>query len=210
LDEKHSSPGGGALVVVRDGENQLGLLVDDVTDQEEMVVKPLPGFLSRVRIVTGGVIQGERVVSVLHIPEILRLAGEVSVESQTHAEMTSSLILVVDDSINTRELEKSILEAYGYRVETAEDGLEAFEKTRDTLYDLVITDIEMPRLDGFSLTEKLRSDPRYLAVPIIVVTSLEKESDRKRGIRAGADAYIVKQAFDQSNLLETIRSLIGG
>jgi CheY-like chemotaxis protein len=81
--------------------------------------------------------------------------------------------------------------------------------TRGDLYDMVITDLEMPRLDGFSLTEKLRSDQRYRHVPVIIVTSLEKDEDKKRGIAVGADAYIVKRAFDQSNLLDTVKSLIG-
>ena len=118
-------------------------------------------------------------------------------------------MLVVDDSINTREIEKSILEAYGYAVVTAEDGEEALERTQEVLFDLVITDVEMPRLDGFSLTKRLRGDERYRNVPIIIVTSLEKDEDKKRGITVGANAYIVKGAFDQSNLIETVRTLIG-
>jgi CheY-like chemotaxis protein len=91
----------------------------------------------------------------------------------------------------------------------AEDGQEALEMTRDMLFDLVITDVEMPRLDGFSLTERLRGDYRYRAVPIVIVTSREKDEDKKRGILVGANAYIVKGAFDQSNLLETVKTLIG-
>jgi len=199
------------LMVVRDGENKFGLLVDEILGREEMVVKPLPEYLKHLRIVTGGTIgQGNSIINVLHVPELMRLAGESTAPVfEGTAKTEGSLILVVDDSINTREIEKSILEAYGYTVETADDGQEALEKTRNTIYDLIITDVEMPRLDGFSLTEKLRSDQRYLSVPIIIVTSLEKDVDRKRGIMAGADAYIVKKAFDQSNLLDTIRTLIG-
>lgn len=83
------------------------------------------------------------------------------------------------------------------------------DKTRETLYDLVITDVEMPRLDGFSFTERLRADDRYRNVPVIIVTSREKDEDKRRGIQVGANAYIVKGAFDQSNLIETVRSLIG-
>ena len=115
----------------------------------------------------------------------------------------------MDDSVNTREIEKSILEAYGYAVDLAEDGMEALEKTRANRYDLVITDVEMPRLDGFSLTERLRTDDSYKDTPIIIVTSREKDEDKKRGIMVGANAYIVKGAFDQTNLLETVQNLIG-
>jgi chemotaxis protein histidine kinase CheA len=201
------------VVIVRDGEEKLGLLVDDIVSREEMVVKPLPLHLQKLRMVSGATI-GERnsIVNVLHVPEILRQARELGQSGrrvQQPKEAHASTVLVVDDSLNTREIEKSILEAYGYKVVTAEDGQEALEMTRDTLYDLVITDVEMPRLDGFSLTERLRADERYGAVPIIIVTSREKDEDKKRGILVGANAYIVKGAFDQSNLLETVRSLIG-
>jgi CheY-like chemotaxis protein len=118
-------------------------------------------------------------------------------------------VLVVDDSINTREIEKSILEAYGYVVELAEDGMEALEKAREFKYDIIVTDIEMPRLDGFSLTEMLRKDETYKDTPVIIVTSRGKEEDKRRGIAVGANAYIVKGTFEQSNLLETIQNLAG-
>ena len=201
------------VVIIRDGEERLGLIVDEIIGREEMVVKPLPSHLQNLRMVSGVTI-GERdsIVNVLHIPELIRQAREIGEPGRIRAavkEVRSATVLVVDDSVNTREIEKSILEAYGYTVETAEDGEEAFEKTRGTLYDLVITDVEMPRLDGFSLTRRLRDDEQYLNVPIIIVTSLEKEEDKKRGISVGASAYIVKGAFDQSNLIETVRNLIG-
>ena len=118
-------------------------------------------------------------------------------------------ILVVDDSINTREIERDILEAYGYRVTIAGDGVEALEKAGSSAFDLVITDVEMPRLNGFALTERLRADPAYRDVPIIIVTSREKDEDKRKGIQVGASAYIVKGAFDQSNLVETVQNLVG-
>lgn len=201
------------IVIVRDGEEKLGLEVDEIIGREEMVVKPLPNHLQSLRLVSGVTI-GERdsIINVLHVPELVRLAREIGTPGRlrpAEKEERAARVLIVDDSINTREIEKSILEAYGYSVVTAEDGEEAFNKTRDLLFDLVITDVEMPRLDGFSLTKRLREDERYRSVPIIIVTSLEKEADKKRGITVGANAYIVKGAFDQSNLIETVRSLIG-
>lgn len=201
------------IAIVRDGEAKLGLFVDGIVGREEMVVKPLPAHLQGLRLVSGVTI-GERdsVINVLHVPELFKKAHERTdpgrVAAPVHEERNQT-VLVVDDSVNTREIEKSILEAYGYLVDTAEDGEDGFGKTRETLYDLVITDVEMPRLDGFSLTARLRGDERYRNVPIIIVTSLEKPEDKKRGIMVGANAYIVKGAFDQSNLLETVRSLIG-
>ena len=200
------------LVVVRDGSEMLGLMVDEILGREEMVVKPLPGHLRNLRLVSCVTIdEGNSIVNVLHVPELFRLARELAEPARTHdlAEEHRATILVVDDSFNTREIEKSILEAYGYFVITASDGQEALEMTRDQMYDLVITDVEMPRLDGFSLTERLRNDDRYRNIPIIIVTSREKDEDKKRGITVGADAYIVKGAFDQSNLLATVKNLIG-
>ncbi|MDR3580177.1 MAG: hybrid sensor histidine kinase/response regulator [Oryzomonas sp.] len=200
------------LVIVRDGSEMLGLMVDEILGREEMVVKPLPGHLQNLRLVSCVTIDEENsIVNVLHVPELFRLARELAAPAPTHAPAGESraTILVVDDSFNTREIEKSILEAYGYFVITASDGQEALEMARDQMYDLVITDVEMPRLDGFSLTERLRNDDRYRNIPIIIVTSREKDEDKKRGITVGADAYIVKGAFDQSNLLETVKNLIG-
>jgi chemotaxis protein histidine kinase CheA len=201
------------LVIVRDGDEKLGLLVDEILGREEMVVKPLPAHLQNLHLVSGATIgEGNAIVNVLHVPELFRLARElVEPGRRQHvaAEDRTATILVVDDSYNTREIEKSILEAYGYFVVTAGDGQEAWEQTRDAMYDMVITDVEMPRLDGFSLTERLRGDDRYRHIPVIIVTSREKDEDKKRGIAVGADAYIVKGAFDQSNLLATVKSLIG-
>lgn len=201
------------IVIIRDGEEKLGLVVDEILGREEMVVKPLPPHLQNLRMVSGVTI-GERdsIINVLHVPELIKQAREIAEPGRQRTavrEDRTATVLVVDDSMNTREIEKSILEAYGYAVVTAEDGEEAFEKTREVLYDLVITDVEMPRLNGFSFTERLRADDRYRHVPVIIVTSREKEEDKRRGIQVGANAYIVKGAFDQSNLIETVRSLIG-
>ena len=201
------------LVIIRDGEEKLGLEVDDIIGREEMVVKPLPHHLQGLRMVAGVTI-GERdsIINVLHVPELIKQAKEIAEPGRLRSvdrEERTTTVLVVDDSINTREIEKSILEAYGYSVVTAEDGLDALEKTQAASYDLVITDVEMPRMDGFTLTERLRADDVYRHVPVIIVTSREKDEDKRRGIKVGANAYIVKGAFDQSNLIETVRSLIG-
>ena len=201
------------VVLVRDGDEKLGLLVDRILGREEMVVKPLPVHMQKSRLVSGATIgEEDGIINVLYVPELFRQSkslAETGPRTPSDAAERIATVLVVDDSLNTREIEKNILEAHGYQVVTAGDGEEAFEKTRTELYDLVITDVEMPRLDGFSLTERLRGDERYRTIPVIIVTSREKEADKKRGIMVGADAYIVKGAFDQSMLLETVRSLIG-
>ena len=120
-----------------------------------------------------------------------------------------SRLLVADDSFTTRELIRSILQSAGYDVTTAVDGLDALDKLRAGTYDLVVSDIEMPRVDGFQLTTQIRKDLGLTDLPVVIVTSLASEVHRRRGLEAGAQAYIVKSQFDQSNLLDTIRQLLG-
>jgi len=115
---------------------------------------------------------------------------------------------VADDSITARTLLRSILETAGYRVTTAVDGADAFAQARDGNFDLVVSDVDMPRMSGFELTEKIRSNKKLGELPVVLVTALESREDRERGVDAGANAYIVKSSFDRSNLLEVVRRLI--
>jgi two-component system, chemotaxis family, sensor kinase CheA len=115
---------------------------------------------------------------------------------------------VVDDSITSRSLERSIWEAHGYRVRVAGDGLEALQLLRAEKADLIITDIQMPCLDGFGLVEAVKGDPALKGIPVIIVSSLEQPEDQARGLLLGADAYVVKRKFDQTELLEAIRQMI--
>ena len=118
-------------------------------------------------------------------------------------------VLVVDDSITTRTLERNILENAGYRVSQAADGMEGWEKMQAESFDAVVFDIEMPRMNGFELTEKVRRDKRFEHLPIVLLTSLESPENKLKGMEAGADVYITKGGFDQQELLETIERLIG-
>lgn len=200
------------IAVVATGNEKLGLVIDEVVNEDSSVVKPLPGHLEKIGVVSGVTSRGRRnVVAVLNVPRLCIAAREASsMKPASGGGVTRKelAVLVVDDSISTREIEKSIIEAHGYHVVVAGDGLEALEKTRERLFDAVVTDIEMPRLDGFALTEKLRTDERYRHTPIIIVTSREREDDRRRGLMVGANAYIVKGAFDQKTLVETIHNLV--
>lgn len=200
------------ILLTQVGDEKLGLIIDDLLDEEDMVIKSLPGHLKGIRFVSGFTVTGKNeIINVLHIPAVIDAAGELR-ENRAEIKTTGvdgANILVIDDSLNTREIEKSILESYGYTVTLAEDGIDGFEKAMAGKFDAVITDVEMPRLDGFSLTEKLRQEEAYKHTPIIIVTSRQKEEDKRRGISVGADAYIIKGSFERSNLIETIRNLIG-
>jgi two-component system chemotaxis sensor kinase CheA len=117
-------------------------------------------------------------------------------------------ILLVEDSVTTRALEKAILEAAGYEVAAVADGQAAWELLKQHGADLLVSDVEMPRMDGFALTEAVRASKRFRLLPVVLVTAREHDEDRARGIEVGANAYLVKSAFDQRNLLETIAQLL--
>ncbi|MBF0451620.1 MAG: response regulator [Candidatus Magnetomorum sp.] len=200
------------IVIVKNGDEKLGLIVDELLDEETLVIKSLPGHLKNNQWVSGVVISGKNdIINVLHIPKILKEASNQKrpIIQPVPAEKKAPHILVVDDSLSTREIEKSILESYGYTVSIASDGSEAFEMSHQTHYDLILTDVEMPKTNGFELTRKLRNTERYAQIPIILLTSMDRLEDKKKGIASGANAYIVKGDFDQSNLIDVIESLIG-
>ena len=115
---------------------------------------------------------------------------------------------MAEDSITARTLLKNILESAGYYVQTAVDGIDAITALKGLEFDIVVSDVEMPRMNGFDLTSRIRSDKKLSELPVVLVTALESREDKERGIDAGANAYIVKSSFDQSNLIEVIKRLI--
>jgi CheY-like chemotaxis protein len=120
-----------------------------------------------------------------------------------------SRILICEDSFTTRELERSIFEAAGYEVETATDGAMGLARLREGLDpDAVVTDVQMPNMTGFELTKAIKSDDMLQHIPVIIVTSLERDEEKAEGISAGADAYITKSVFNQDTLLDTVERLI--
>jgi two-component system chemotaxis sensor kinase CheA len=118
-------------------------------------------------------------------------------------------LLVVDDALTVRELQRAILERAGYLVRTANDGLEALALLAEQRADLVLTDVEMPNLDGFGLTARIRAEPTLANIPVLLITSRSGDADRQRGLEAGADGYIVKSEFDEGRLLSAVSGLLG-
>ncbi|MBS1191881.1 MAG: hybrid sensor histidine kinase/response regulator [Rhodocyclaceae bacterium] len=214
-------PGKVEAVVVSTGRNPIAFAVDNIHNEQEILLKPLGKQLSRVRNVGGATVLGTgQVVPVLNVPDLMASAVKAAAGAavvpappppaaiQGKKEGKQHSLLVVEDSITTRTLLKNILEAAGHRVVTAVDGVDALGYLHDGDFDLVVSDVSMPRMDGFNLTARIRADKRLARLPVILVTALDSREDRARGIDVGADAYIVKSGFDQSNLLETIRRLI--
>jgi two-component system chemotaxis sensor kinase CheA len=171
--------------------------------------------LARVRNIAAATVLGSgEVAPILNVADLLKSARRIAGKAGRTAagvapvQAEAGSILVAEDSITSRLLLKGILESAGYKVGIAVDGMEAFTLLRAENFDLVVSDVEMPRLNGFDLTARIRADKKLAEVPVILVTALETREDRERGIDAGANAYLVKSSFDQSNLLEAVRRLI--
>ena len=203
------------VVIASSLDKQVGFIVDEILDEEEVFIKSLGNHLGKVKNVSGASILGTGEVVVIMDTEDL-VANSALIHLTTRAEkikpkgkVTKKRILIAEDALSTRELEKNILESHGYLVDTAVDGLDALNKLPDESYDLVVTDVQMPRMDGFEFCQAIKQSDDYKDIPVIIVTALEKDKDKRRGIEVGAQAYIIKTAFDQSNLLETIERLIG-
>ncbi len=201
-------------VLVRAGEERAALIVDEVAGDREVLVKDLRPPLVRLQFVaSAGLLGTGRLVLVLRPPALVRACYQVGrlterPPAQAPAAARPPVILVVDDSITTRVMEKNLLEAAGYQVRVAVDGAEAWTLLKTEPCDLVVSDVDMPRLDGFELTARIRADPALAELPVVLVTALESREDKERGIAVGANAYVIKSSFDQSNLLEIIRRLL--
>jgi two-component system chemotaxis sensor kinase CheA len=201
------------LVLLGAGEQRMAFSVDAVIEEREVLLKPLRKPLSRVRNVVGAtVLANGEVAPVLNVADLLksaRSAGAPVRDPTQPATVTAEAkhILVAEDSITSRMLLKGILESAGYRVKTAVDGMEAFAALRAERFDALVSDVEMPRLNGFDLTSRVRADRTLAELPVVLVTALESREHRERGVDVGANAYLVKSDLDQTNLLEVLRRL---
>jgi CheY-like chemotaxis protein/chemotaxis signal transduction protein len=210
-----------AAVVVRHADRQVAWAVDRLEGELELVVKDLGPFLGRLPLVTGATIDGDG--SVVFLVDLRELAGESaharpvvaaagSPTGHDYADVPAgrkARVLVVEDSVGVRELERVILEGAGYDVTTAVDGLDGASRLKGDPADLVVSDVEMPGMDGYTLTRAIRRTRGWEQVPVVIMTSRGSEDDQRAGLDAGASAYLLKTEFDQSQLVETVRRLIG-
>ncbi len=214
---QESEETGGQAVVLEPAGNRIAIRVDEVLDEQEILAKPLGKHLAAMPNVAGATVLGTgRVVPILDPADLLAAAKVAGAAPRSipdsvppaKQEQAKKSILVAEDSITARTLLKDILETAGYEVQTAVDGAEAFATLKTGDFDLLVSDVDMPRINGFGLTAKIRSDPKLAEIPIVLVTALGSREDREHGIYAGANAYIVKSDFDQGNLLEVIQRLL--
>ncbi len=200
-------------VVIESGNDRFGLLVDELLDEREVVVKPHGSMLKRVRNVSNvTILDSGDVCMILNPQDLARtMRKHVAVfteELEASVKQGKQVVLLVEDSMTIRIQEKRILEGGGYEVVTAVDGLDAMNKLVTIQADAVVSDIVMPNIDGLELTAMIRRESKYNDIPIILVTALASDEDKKAGLEAGANAYISKPRFDQKILLETLGRLI--
>jgi two-component system chemotaxis sensor kinase CheA len=196
-------------VVVRHGDDLAALVVDGFVDEREVAVKPCGGeFLKGAAFIAGtAALEDGRIAVLLHVPDIMaevrRMARPV-----TQGQAAKRLrVLLVDDSPIARATESALVKALGHSVDEAQDGEEGYLKAQSQTYDLILSDVQMPRLDGFSLTRRLKSTVGLARIPVIILSSLASPEDRRRGAEAGADAYLVKGELGVESLAQTIDRL---
>ncbi len=214
LRESKSDNGKLSIAIINTGGHRVGFKIEEFIFEQQIVIKTLGNHLKKVSNIAGTTILGAgEVVLILHIPDLVSSARGIAglrtwgrkIEEKKDKEIA---ILVVEDSLTTRELEKNIFEAAGYQVDLAINGAEALSIIQQKEFDLIVTDIQMPVMDGFELTKSIKENEALKDIPVVILTSLENDEEKQRGIEVGADAYIVKSTFDQTSLLNIIERLI--
>jgi two-component system chemotaxis sensor kinase CheA len=207
------------VVFLAHARQRIAFAVDRLLAEQQIVIKSFGKLLRNVSNVAGATILGTgEVAIILHTPDLVRHglahAGKTVPMALPGRAVPSAreprTILVVEDALSTREMERDILESAGLSVETAVNGLEALEKSRRTHYGLFLVDVQMPVMGGFELVEALRSSEQYAHTPIVFITSLSSEADRRRGLELGADAYLSKSEFNPDLLLDVVERFMGG
>jgi chemotaxis protein histidine kinase CheA/ActR/RegA family two-component response regulator len=203
------------VVIIRSYDDVAALAVDNIDSMRSVILKTMPAFMENMDVFSGIVLNEDyEMLSVLHIPTVIKMAKRIKTidikKRGIEFEKLRKSILVVDDSGATREIECEILQAEGFMVDTASDGAQALKAAKTKHYDLICTDLNMPVMDGFMLIENIRKNEALSGIPIIVISSIANEKEQERAFSMGAARYIVKNSFNNHNLLEAVNSLIGG
>lgn len=208
--------GPGPLVVLSDAARRHAFQVDRLVGQRDVVLKGLSPLLPALPAVAGASVEPDgSVLLVLDPPGLIHRARHQPVSRATAATVPGPgarrrRVLIVDDALTVRELQRSILARAGFDVQVAGDGAQALASLASAPSDLVLTDIEMPTMDGFALTEAIRAHPTLANIPVLILSSRSSDADRQRGLDAGADGYILKNGFDEGSLLAAVNRLLGG
>jgi two-component system, chemotaxis family, sensor histidine kinase and response regulator WspE len=208
-----------AVVIVGEPQNRYGLVVDRFIGRRELVVHPLDARLGKVKDISAAALMEDGtpllivdVEDVVRSMEKLANADRLEKVQQGTGEAAGKQrkrVLVVDDSLTVRELERKLLEQHGYDVEVAVDGMDGWNAVRGARFDLIVTDIDMPRMDGIELVTLIKRDPQLKSLPVMILSYKDREEDRRRGLEAGADYYLTKGSFHDDTLLQAVVDLIG-
>lgn len=206
------------VVVISDRYNRYGMIVDKFLEIRDLVVQPLDRRLKKVQDINAvAILEDGTPVLIVDVEDMVRSIDSLISGNRLRRIGTEDLmversvkrILVVDDSITVREVERKMLVNKGYDVKTAVDGLDGWNTLRNEEFDLVVSDVDMPRMDGIEFVTHIRQDPRYQSIPVIIVSYKDREEDRERGLEAGADYYLTKGSFQDETLVRTVEELIG-
>jgi two-component system, chemotaxis family, sensor kinase CheA len=199
--------------VVATAAGRRALAVDDLLGRRDVVVKDLGRVLPRSALVAGASVEPDGGIMLVLDPAGLVAAARPDADcpapTPLDAARPAARLLVVDEALTIRELQRSILERAGYQVATAADAQAALRMLAEQPADLVVTDVEMPGMDGFALTAAIRDSQPLAATPVLILTGRADDADRRRGLEAGADGYLLKTDFDQAALLDAVRRLLG-
>jgi len=208
-----------SIVVVGNHTCTYGLLVDRFLGERELVVQPLDTRLGKIKDISAGALMEDgSPVLIVDVEDMIRSVdklvsvgrlSEIRGDTSTGAEKNHKRVLVVDDSLTVRELERKLLGNHGYEVEIAVDGMDGWNAVRTGHYNLIVTDIDMPRMDGFELVGMIKKDPNFKSLPVMIVSYKDREEDRMRGLEAGADYYLTKGSFHDETLVQAVVDLIG-
>ena len=208
-----------SVVILGDRSKRFGVVVDRFLGERQLVVQPLDPRLGKIKDISAGALMPDgSPVLILDVDDVVRsvelLISRGGLDRVQTAEAAAAgarrkRVLVVDDSLTVRELERKLISSAGYEVEVAVDGMDGWNAARTQAFDLVVTDIDMPRLDGIELVRLIKNDPRLKELPVMIVSYKDRPEDRTRGLQAGADYYLTKGSFHDETLLNGIVDLIG-
>ncbi len=216
LPEDQGDPQGLGVLVFQERDRKIAFAVEKLLGEQSLVVMHMDQRFGRLSAVMAGAVLADGTPAlILDIDDVLTKAstllkqGQVNSFTSQHQDTPTQKILVVDDSLTVRELERKLLSNKGYQVQVAVDGLEGWTMLRAEKFDLLVTDIDMPKMDGIELVRLVRADPRLNRLPVIVVSYKDREEDKNKGLEAGADYYLAKSSFHDESLIEAVQILIG-
>jgi two-component system sensor histidine kinase and response regulator WspE len=208
-----------AVVVVGEGAQSCGVIVDRFLGERELVVQPFDPLLGKIKDISSGALMDDgSPVLIVDVEDLLRSIAKLASDGRLggpeqavapETRQQPKRILVVDDSLTVRELERKLLAQHGYDVEMAVDGMDGWNAVRGGHFDLVVTDVDMPRMDGIELVSLITRDPQLRSTPVMIVSYKDRDDDRRRGLEAGAAYYLTKGSFQDETLVQAVVDLIG-